>query len=100
MNRIRNKTVDENLLDSQLELVLHEKAHCITGLYDHHSTHGNDFYVVKKKGLRDNLLDYISKNKIDIVKDINEIVHKLPDQPHLYDPSKLASLILKYNGKK
>lgn len=94
--KLRSGEVNTAFLDSMLEIGLHEKAHCITELYDYHGTHGKDFYEEKKKILRDNLIEYLMTNKIDPLSDVTQILKNTPKTEPLQDEIKLCEYIQKY----
>ena len=96
---IRQGGFSDVALDSLLEVLLHEKGHCITQEWDPHAAHGTDFYVKKKKPLRDNLLAYLRQNSIDPESDITQHLAKMPPTRFLHLPADLAQMIEKYNPR-
>ncbi len=96
MEAIREGTINPKTLASMLELMLHEKAHCRES-YSSHLSHGNDFFVVRMKGLRDTTLTYFQNKGIDPLADANKIVQGAPKVEHpLYRGERLAGLVRKH----
>lgn len=81
-----------------LEVLIHEKAHEVGGQNYLCASHGNNFYRIKKKGLRDGFLEYAQQNLIDPLEKVNKIVASTPKSIRLIDNIQLAYLIRKYKN--
>ncbi|MFH1064724.1 MAG: ATP-binding protein [Candidatus Woesearchaeota archaeon] len=68
---IRTGRYTESRLMSLIELVVHEKAHDLLGVYNTSGQHAKEFYCNAKKTLRDNLYRHCREKGIDPLTDIN-----------------------------
>ncbi|MFC1723716.1 ATP-binding protein [Nanoarchaeota archaeon] len=97
MEATRTGAYDNDSLMKLVDLVVHEKAHCVRGEFDANLPHGAGFYEGTKRKLRDQFIAYCVKNEIDVLREVNSILGQY-DLSQPLASKQFAELVGQYSG--
>ena len=97
ITQIRTGSFDNKSFMKLVDIIVHEKAHCVLGEYDKRTAHGIYFYAKTKRAIRETLIEYCINKKVDILTKANDVLAKY-DFSEAVDSIEFSRLVGKYTN--